>query len=222
MTKLLFLNPIILALFVISCTGDLVKEKQVLKSSNPLDFGESKLIKKHGLSVNFKKMETDSFALIFLLSNDSTATDSLPMNINEIILSISLQSQAVDTGFRLISMDYYTRLSIRSKKSEIDSIFHQAVDIIYNRSFDSSLDIIDGIESEDLQRYHSDKFVTSRMACVIIGNFEMKYIESLIERHFYDRTVGTGSITDFNFLLDDISFKSMGLESTEVDSLISR
>ncbi len=222
MTEHLLLNPIILALLVISCTGDIVKEKQALKPLNPLDFGESILIKKHGLSVNFKKMETDSFALIFLLNNDSTLADSLPMNINEIILSISLQSQEADTGFSLIFMNYYTRLSIRSIRSKIDSIFHQAVDIIYNRSFDSSLDIIDGIESEDLQRYHSDKFVTSRMACLIIGNFELKYIESLIERHFYDRTVGTGLITDFNFLLDEIYFKSTGLDSTEVDSLISR
>lgn len=222
MTKHLFLNPIILALFVISCTSDIVKEKQVLKPSIPLDFGESKLIKKHGLLVNFKKMETDSFALIFLLSNDSTMTDSLPMNMNEIILSISLQSQEIDTGFRLISMNYYTRLSITSIKSKIDSIFHQAVDLIYNQSFDSTLNIIDGIDSEDLQRYHSDKFVTSRMACVIIGNFELKYIESLIERHFYNRTVGTGSIKDFNFLLDDSYFKSTGFDSTGVDSLKSR
>ena len=222
MTKHLFLNPIILALFVISCTGDIVKEKQVLKPFIPLDFGESKLIKKHGLSVNFKKMETDSFALIFLLSNDSTPTDSLPMNINEIILSISLRSQEVDTEFKLITMNYYTLLSIRSIKSKIDSIFHQAVDIIYNQSFDSTLSVLDGTGSEDLQRYHSDKFVTSRMACVIIGNFELKYIESLIKRHFYDRTVGSGSIKDFNFLLDDSYFKNTGFDSTEVDSLKSR
>jgi len=218
MTKHLLLNPIVLALFIISCTGDIVKEKQVLKPSDPLDFGESKLIKKHGLSVYFKKMEIDSFALIFLLRNDSIIADSLPMNINEIILSISLQSLAVDTGFSVISKNYYTRLSIRSIKSKLESIFNQAVDIIYNQSFHSTLYMNDGIDSEDLQRYHSDKFVTSRMACIIIGNFEMRYIESFIEKRFYDRTVGTGSIKDFNFLLDDIYFKSTGLDSVGVGS----
>ena len=217
MTKHLLLNPIILALLVISCTGDIIIEKQALKPLIPLHFGESRLIKKNGLLLNFKKMEIDSFALIILLSNDSTLTDTLPKSINEIILSISLQSQEADTGFRLIFMNYYTRLSIRSIKSKLDSIFHQAVNIIYNKSFDSTLDILDGINSEDLQRYHSDKFVTSRMGAIIIGNFELKYIESLIERHFYDKTVGTGSIKDFNFLLDEIYFKNAGLDSTEID-----
>ena len=221
MIKHLFLNPIILVLFFISCSGGIVKEKQVLKPYIPLNFGESRLIKRYGLSVEFKKMETDSFALIFLLSNDSTETDSIPMNINEVILGISLQSQGVDSGFRLISTNFYTRLSIRSEKSNIEALFHQAVGIIYNQSFDSALNMIDGIDSEDLQRYHSDKFVTSRMACVIIGNFELEYIESLIERYFYDRTVGTGSIKDFDFTLDNIYFKSTGSDSTEVDSLNS-
>ena len=217
----LFPKPIILVLFVISCTGDIIKEKQVLKPFIPLNFGESKIIKKYGLSVEFKKMETDSFALIFLLSKDSTEVDSLPININEVILGISLQSQEVDSGFRLNSINKYTKLSIRSEKSKIESIFHQAVGIIYNQSFDSTLIMIDGINSEDLQRYHSDKFVTSRMVCVIIGNFELEYIESLIERNFYDRTVGTGSTKDLNFILDNIYFKKIGFDSTKVDSLKS-
>lgn len=219
MAKHLFLNPIILVLFVVSCTSDRVKEKQALKPPVQLDFGESKLIKMHGLSVNFMKMETDSFALIFLLSDDSTLTDSLPMNIKEKILAVSLQSEAVDTGFKLIHMNQYTRLSIRSIKSKFDLIFLQAVDLIYNQSFESAINIINGINLEDLQRYHSDKFVTSTMACIIIGNFELKKIESLIDRHFADRTVGTGSISDNNFLTSESYFKSSGFGSAEGDSL---
>ena len=221
MTKHLFLYPIVMALFVLGCSTGIIKDKQALKPVIALDFGESKFFKKHGLSVIFRKMETDSFALIFLLSNDSTMTDSLPMNINEIILGISLRSQGADTGFTLNSMNYFTRLSIRSIRSQLDSIFHQAVDMVYNQSFDSDLTITSGIDSEDLQRYHSDKFVTSRMGCLIIGNFELKQIENLVDRHFYDRTVGTGSITDFNFLLEEIYFKSQGHDSTKVFGLKS-
>ena len=221
MTNHLFLKPLILVLFFISCSRDIIKEKQVLRSFIPLKFGESHLIKMHGLSVEFKKIETDSFALIFLLSNDSTETDSLPVNINEIILGISLQSLEVDSGFKLIFMNNYTRLSIRSIKSRIEPLFHQAIEIIYNQSFDSGLNIIEGIVPEDLQRYSSDKFVTSRMACIIVGNFEVEQIENLIERHFHDRTVGTGLIKGFNFQLDKIHFKSTDFDSIASDSLNS-
>ena len=221
MTKHFILNPIIFVLFVVSCTGDIVLEKQVLKPSIPLNFGESRLLKKYGLTVEFKKMKTDSFALIFLFSKDSTETDSLPINIIEVILGISLQSQEVDPGFSLISKNKYIELSIRSEKSKIESIFHQAVSIIYNQSFDSTFNKSDGTYSEALQRYHSDKFVTSRMVCVIIGNFELEYIENIIERDFYDRTVGTGSIKEINYSLDNIYFKNIGFDSTEVESLNS-
>ena len=219
MTKHLFLNPIIFIIFVISCTGDIVLEKQVLKPSIPLNFGESRLIKKYGLTVEFKKMETDSFALIFLFSKNSTDMDSLPINIIEVILGISLQSREVDPKFRLKSTNNYTELSIRSEKSKIESIFHQAVNLIYNQSFDSALNMIDRLKLEDLQRYHSDKFVTTGMVCVIIGNFKLEYIENLIEKNFYDRTVGTGSIKEINYTLDNIYFINTGFDSSEVDSL---
>lgn len=219
MAKHLFLNLIIMVLFVFSCTGGIVKEKQVLKPTVKLAFGESKLINIHGLSVNFMKMESDSFALIFLLSNDSTLADTLSMNPNKIILTASLQSMTVDSGFRLISMNRHTRLSIRLIRTEFETIFQQAVDLIYNQSFESTLNIIDGINSEDLQRYHSDKFVTSRMVCIIIGNFELKQIESLIDSHFYNKTVGTNSIEDFNFLPYESYFKGTSYDSSGTKSL---
>ena len=221
MTNHLLLKPLILVLFFISCSRDIIKEKQVLRSFIPLKFGESHLIKMHGLSVEFKKIETDSFALIFLLSNDSTETDSLPVNIKEIILGISLQSLEVDSGFKLIFTKNYTQLAIRSVKSRFEPVFHQAIEIIFNQSFNSALNTVDGINPEDLQRYSSDKFVTSRMAFKIVGNFEVRQIETLIERYFHDRTVGTGLKIGFNYSLDNIFLKNAEIDSIDSDSLSS-
>ena len=221
MTNNLFLLPVLSVLFIISCSGDIIKEKQVLTPVIPLKFGESHLFTKYGLSVEFKKMDTDSFALIFLMRNDSTENDSLPANINEIILGISLRSEEVDSGFKLIFTDNYTQLAIRSVKSRFEPVFHQAIEIIFNQSFNSALNTVDGIDPEDLQRYSSDKFVTSRMAFKIVGNFEVEQIESLIERYFHDRTVGTGLKIGFNYPLDNIFLKNTEIDSTETDSLNS-
>ena len=221
MTNNLFLLPVLSVLFIISCSGDIIKEKQVLTPVIPLKFGESHLFTKYGLSVEFKKMDTDSFALIFLMRNDSTENDSLPANINEIILGISLRSEEVDSGFKLIFTDNYTQLAIRSIKSRFEPVFHQTIGIIFNQSFNSALNMVDGINPEDLQRHSSDKFVTSRMAFKIVGNFEAEQIESLIERYFHDRTVGTGLKIGFNYSLDNIFFKNIGIDSIDSDSLSS-
>ena len=221
MTNHLFLLPVLSVLFIISCSRDIIIEKQALTPVIPLKFGESHLFTKYGLSVEFKKMDTDSFALIFLLRNDSTETDSLPININEIILGISLRSEEADSGFKLIFTDNYTKLALRSIKSRFEPVFHQAIEIIFNKSFDSALDTVDEINPEDLQRYSSDKFVTSRMAIKIVGNFEVGQIESLIERYFHDRTVGTGLKIGFNYSLDNIFLKNAEIDSIESDSLSS-
>lgn len=219
MTKQLILIPVITVTIIIGCTGSKPLDKQELASSTSIAFGETRSTQLYGLSVEFKKMETDSFAIFFLISNDSSQTDSLPININEVILRNSLQSRGVGSEFRLIFTKKQTQLSIRSRKQQFESIFNRSLEIVYNQSFDSSLIVNNGIGTEDLQRYHSDKFVTSRMACAIVGDFELSYIESLIERNFSNRTIGAEYKQEFNFSLDTVYFMDTAVDSTPIDSL---
>ncbi|MEE9215291.1 MAG: hypothetical protein V3U54_10955, partial [Thermodesulfobacteriota bacterium] len=99
----------LLVILAFDCHNEIIKQKPPLKPSISLDFGKSTQIMTNGLITEFKKIESDSFALIFLLENDSTELDSLPTNVNAIILGFSIRSLEVDSGFRLVSSSDYAK-----------------------------------------------------------------------------------------------------------------
>ena len=59
------------------CHNEINKQKLLLKPPISLDYGKSTQIMTNGLITEFKKIESDSFALIFFLESDSTEVDSL-------------------------------------------------------------------------------------------------------------------------------------------------
>lgn len=69
-----------------------------------------------------------------------------------------------------------------------DSVFYK--DTPYEVQPGGTESSISGITLEDMFRFHSDKFVTSRMLLVIVGNLTLEGLKSKVESSFGSRTVG--------------------------------
>jgi len=67
MVKHLSAIPMLRVIFAFGCHNEIIKQKPPLKPQISMDYGESTQITTNGLIIEFKKIESDSFALIFLL-----------------------------------------------------------------------------------------------------------------------------------------------------------
>ena len=193
--------PVIL-LTLFTLIGCIKKDQKVTNSIQPIipmNIGEVREFTTNGLNIIFKRTVSDTFDLsLFLLGSDEKG-DSTISAIDELILRASLIKSQSDTIVHLYALQEFNALTIRSSIVQFESALKKLLNVFYNQSFDSLLIESAGmgrfksmpeLSDEDLQRYHADKFVTSRLLCVIEGNFSYETVQNAVKRSFYDKTIG--------------------------------
>ena len=186
-------------IMIIGCTKKDQTEMSTIQPVLPMKAGEIREFTANGLFVIFKRANSDTFNLsLFLLGTDGEEDSSLA-GIEELILRTSLIKEENDTTVLLVSSHGFTALTVKSKTAKFETSLEELLSVFYNQSFDSTivdsvrmgrLNSLPEVNDEDLQRYHADKFVTSRLLCVIEGNFSHETVQYAIEKSFYGRTVG--------------------------------
>ena len=170
----------------------------------------------NGLKVMFKKVESDTFYSSLYLLNYFNAEDGTLNVYGELILRATMLSNEAVSAILIDGSSPYVALSIESIDSSFENIFDEMIGIFYNQSFDSSYvqaavaeinadrdSVVSFIPtSEDLQRYHADNFVTSRMLLFIEGDFSFDRIQNSVERSFDDKTIGLIPENDLRDLID--------------------
>lgn len=170
----------------------------------------------NGLKVMFKKVESDTFYSSLYLLNYFNAEDGPLNRYSELILRATMLSKEVVSAIILNRSSQYVALSIESIDSSFENIFDEMIEIFYTQSFDSSYVQAAAAEinadrdsvgsfiptSEDLQRYHADNFVTSRMLLFIEGDFSFDRIQNSVEKSFGDKTIGLIPENDLRDLID--------------------
>lgn len=161
--------------------------------------GDIKEFTANSLSVIFKKTPGDTVDLSLILLRTVGEEDSTNSDFEELILRVSLGNAHYDTTIHLINLDGFIALSMQSTTFNFETSLNKLLGVFYNQSFDSfSIDSVrvgrfnslDKVYDEDLQRYHADKFVTSRLLLEIEGDFSYETVQKAIEKSFYGKTVG--------------------------------
>lgn len=161
--------------------------------------GDIKEFTANSLSVIFKKTPGDTVDLSLILLRTVGEEDSTNSDFEELILRVSLGNANYDTTIHLINLDGFIALSMQSTTFNFETSLNKLLGVFYNQSFDSlSIDSVrvgrfnslDKVYDEDLQRYHADKFVTSRLLLEIEGDFSYETVQKAIEKSFYGKTVG--------------------------------
>ena len=219
------ITSILIAISIFSIFG-CARAKLVQEESNYLpksmEYNELREFYVNGLWVMFKKVESDTFYSSLYLLNDFNAEDITLNQYGELILKATLLSNEVDSLILLNRSSQYVTLSIESIDSSFENIFDEMIDIFYNQSFDSSYvqaaaaeinanddSVVSFIPtSENLQRYHADNFVTSRMVLFIEGDFSLEQIHDIVKRSFGDKTIG---LVPENDLRDSIDLGSRNI-----------
>ncbi len=212
-------TSILIALSIFSifgCTkGSLVQEESKYLPK-PMKYNELREFYVNGLKVLFKKVKSDTFYSSLYLLNYSNVEDTTFYRYSELILTATMLSNETVSPILLNRSSKYVALSIEFVDSSFEDIFNEMIDIFYTQSFDSSFvqaaadeiyadrDSVDSFTptSEDLQRYHADNFVTSRMLLFIEGDFSFEPIQNSVEKSFSDRTIGVIPENDLRDLLD--------------------
>ena len=213
------ITTILIALSIFSISG-CARAKLVQEESNYLpksmEYNELREFYVNGLKVMFKKVESDTFYSSLYLLNDFNAEDITLNQYGELILKATLLSNEVDSLILLNRSSQYVTLSIESIDSSFENIFDEMIDIFYNQSFDSSYvqaaaaeinanddSVVSFIPtSENLQRYHADNFVTSRMVLFIEGDFLLEQIHDIVKKSFGDKTIGLVPENDLRDSID--------------------
>lgn len=191
---------ILLTLFTL--IGCIKKDHKVTSSIQPIipmNIGEVREFMTNGLNVIFKKTINNTFDLSLILLGSNEEEDSSISDIDELILRASLLNTKSDTIVHLYNLQEFNALTIQSSTAQFNSAFKKLLNVFYNQSYDSllidsvrigRLNSLHKLSDEDLQRYHADKFVTSRLLFVIEGNFSYETVQNAVERSFYDKTIG--------------------------------
>lgn len=208
---------IVLSIFsIFGCTKVNLVQEESKYLPKPMEYNELREFYVNGLRVLFKKVESDTFYSSLYLLNYFDAQDTTFYRYSELILTATMLSNETVSQILLNRSSRYVALSIESVDSSFEDIFNEMTDIFYNQSFDSSsvqaaaAEIFAGRDSvdsftptgEDLQRYHADNFVTSRMLLFIEGDFSFQAIQNSIEKSFGDRTIGLIPENDLRDLID--------------------
>jgi len=184
---------------IIGCTKKDQMEMSSIQPVLPMKVGEIREFTANGLFVIFKRVNSDTFDLSLFLLGIAGEEDSSLAGIEELILRTSLIKGENDTTVLLVSSEGFTALTVKSTTVKFETSLKELLNVFYNQSFDSSivdsarmrrLNSLPKVSDEDLQRYHADKFVTSRLLCVIKGNFSHETVQNAIEKSFHGRTVG--------------------------------
>jgi len=193
----------------------LVKEETTFLPKS-MEYNELREFYVNGLKVMFKRVDSDTFYSSLFLLNDFNA-EGITLNwYSELILRATMLSNEVDSLILLNKSSRYVALSIESVDSSFENNFNEMIDLFYNQSFDSSSVQAAAAEfnangdsvvsfsptSEDMQRYHADNFVTSRMLLYIVGDFSLEQILNSVERSFGNKTIGLVPENDLRDLLD--------------------
>ena len=161
--------------------------------------GDIKEFTANNLSVIFKKSLGDTLNLSLILLISAEEKDSTNTELEELILKVSLARAQNDTTVHLTNLDGFNALSMQSTTFNLETSLYKLLEVFYNQSFDSlSIDSArfgrfnspTQVSDEDLQRYHAEEFVLSRLLLAIQGNFSYETVQKAIENAFYGKTVG--------------------------------
>jgi len=193
-------NVVISTIIIIfGCIKPEKSDKALILPRIVMKVGDIKEFTANNLSVIFKKSPEDTVDLSLILLRIVEEEDSPNSDIEELILRVSIGNAQNDTTVHLINLDGFNALSMQSTTFNLETSLNKLIGIFYNQSFDSlSIDSVrvsrfnslDKVYDEDLQRYHADKFVTSRLLLVIEGDFSYETVQKAIEKSFYGKTVG--------------------------------
>ena len=195
-SKLAFIFTIII---VSGCIKQERSDTTSIQPTVPMNVGDIKEFTANNLAVIFKKTLGDTIELSLLLLRVDEKEDSTNGDLEELILRVSLRNVQNYTTVHMTNLGGFNALTIQSTTAQFEVSLNNLLSVFYNLSFDSLL--IDSVRigrfnslakasDEDLQRYHADKFVTSRLLLLIEGDFSYQNVKSAIEKSFYGKTVG--------------------------------
>lgn len=198
MTSLPNLIVISAIITIFGCIDHKRSETLPIQPAIPMKVGDIKEFTSNKLSVIFRKTLIDTFDLALILLRATRNEDSTDTDLEELILRVSLKRAQHDTTIHLSNLAGFNALTSRSATFNLEISLNDLLSVFYNQAFDSlSIDSVRHgrlnslvAADEDLQRYHSDKFVTSRLLLVIEGDFSFETVQSVIEKSFYGKTIG--------------------------------
>lgn len=164
----------------------------------PMKVGDIKEFTLNNLSVIFRKTLSDTFDLSLILLRAAGDEDSTDTDLEELILRVSLMRAQHYTNIHLSSLAGFNALTTRSVTFNLEFSLNDLLSVFYNQTFDSlSIDSVRrgrlnslAAADEDLQRYHADKFVTSRLLLVVEGDFLFDTVQKVLEKSFNGKTIG--------------------------------
>ena len=186
-------------IIIFGCIKPEKSDTALIRPRIVMKVGDIKEFTANNLSVIFKKSLGDTVDLSLILLRIVEEEDSPNSDIEELILRVSIGNAQNDTTVHLINLDGFNVLSMQSTTFNLETSLNKLLVVFYNQSFDSlSIDSARfgrfnspaQVFDEDLQRYHADKFVTSRLLLVIEGDFSYETVQKAIEKSFYGKTVG--------------------------------
>lgn len=183
---------------IFGCIDHKQSETLPIQPVIPMKVGDIKEFTSNNLSVIFRKTLSDTFDLSLILLRAVGDEDSTNTDLEELILRVSLRKAQDDTTIYLSNLAGFNALTTQSATFNLEISLNDLLSVFYNQSFDSLL--IESVRhgrsnslvaaDEDLQRYHADKFVTSRLLLVIEGDFSFDTVQSVLEKSFYGKTIG--------------------------------
>ena len=200
MTMISLPNLVVISAIIIifGCIDHKQSETLPIQPVIPMKAGDIKEFTSNNLSVIFRKTLSDTFDLSLILLRAVGDEDSTNTDLEELILRVSLRKAQHDTTIHLYNLAGFNALTTQSVTFNLEISLNDLLHVFYNQSFDSL-----SIESvrhgrlnslvaadEDLQRYHADKFVTSRLLLVIEGDFSLDTVQRVTEKSFYGKTNG--------------------------------
>ena len=190
---------VLLAIITIfGCVDHKRSETLPIQPVIPMKVADIKEFTSNNLSVIFRKTLSDTLDLSLILLRAVGDEDSTDTDLEELILKVSLRKAQHDTTIYLSSLAGLNALTTRSVTFNLEISLNDLLSVFYNQTFDSLA--IDSVRhgrlnslaaaEEDLQRYHADKFVTSRLLLVIEGDFSFDTVQKVLEKSFYGKTIG--------------------------------
>lgn len=200
MTMISIPNLVVISAIIIifGCIDHKRSETLPIQPAIPMKVGDIKEFTSNNLSVIFRKTLSDTFDLALILLRAVGDEDSTDTDLEELILRVSLRKAQHDTTIHLSNLEGFNALTTQSVTFNLEISLNNILSVFYNQSFDSlSIDSVRHgrlnsivVSDEDLQRYHADKFVTSRLLLVLDGNFSFDTVQSVLEKSFYGKTIG--------------------------------
>ena len=183
---------------IFGCIDHKQSETLLIQPVIPMKVGDIKEFTLNNLSVIFRKTLSDTFDLSLILLRAVGDEDSTNTDLEELILRVSLRKAQHDTTIHLSNLAGFNALTTQSVTFNLEISLKNLLSVFYNQSFDSlSIDSVRhgrlnslAVADEDLQRYHADKFVTSRLLLVIEGDYSLDTVQRVSEKSFYGKTIG--------------------------------